>query len=138
MLAALLLVATAWAAENVASAVTTRQATVAPDATPSDASTAVPATSTSADRGRVIFESRCVTCHGAGGKGDGRVARLYNPKPSDLTTSTKSDNYKAMIIRKGGAYVGRSLIMPSWESELTAEEIGDVVAYLAVLAGNGG
>ena len=137
MLAALLLVATAWAAENVASAVTTRQATVAPDATPSDAPTAVPVTG-AADRGRAIFESRCVTCHGAGGKGDGRVARLYNPKPSDLTTSTKSDNYKAMIIRKGGAYVGRSLIMPSWESELSAEEIGDVVAYLAVLAGNGG
>ncbi len=135
MLAALLLVATAWAAENVASAVTTRQATVAPDAAPSAAPTAVPS---AADRGRAIFESRCVTCHGAGGKGDGRVARLYNPKPSDLTTSTKSDNYKAMIIRKGGAYVGRSLIMPSWESELSAEEIGDVVAYLAVLAGNGG
>jgi mono/diheme cytochrome c family protein len=133
-LAVLLVCATtAWATENVASAVVTRQATVTPSPAPEAGSAP-----SAADRGRAVFESRCVTCHGANGKGDGRVAKLYNPKPSDLTTSTKSDTYKAMIIRKGGAYVGRSLIMPSWESELSAEEIGDVVSYLAVLAGNGG
>lgn len=112
------------AVEN-ASAVATRQAAAAAPAA---------AARTAAERGRAVYEARCVTCHGVNGKGDGRVARLYNPRPSDLTASTKSDMYKTMIIRKGGAYVGRSLIMPSWEAELSAEEIADVVSYLAVLS----
>jgi mono/diheme cytochrome c family protein len=132
----------AWAAENVASAVATPQTT-----TPTDEATQVPqapeaspeaAAAQSAERGRAIFEKRCVTCHGASGKGDGRVAKLFKPKPSDLTASKKSDTYKTEIITKGGASVGRSIMMPSWEAEMSAEQIGDVVAYLAVLAGNGG
>jgi mono/diheme cytochrome c family protein len=81
-------------------------------------------------RGRAVFESHCVTCHGAAGKGDGRVARLYNPKPSDLTASTQSDSYKSDIIRKGGASLGRSPVMPAWGGELSDAEIGDLLAYL--------
>jgi mono/diheme cytochrome c family protein len=131
----------AWAAENVASAVTTPQTT-----TPTEEAPQVPAASEtpeaqaaqSAERGRAIFEKRCVTCHGASGKGDGRVAKLVKPKPSDLTASTKSNTYKTEIISKGGPSVGRSIMMPSWEAEMSAEQIGDVVAYLAVLSGNGG
>jgi mono/diheme cytochrome c family protein len=84
-------------------------------------------------RGRAVFTSHCVTCHGESGKGDGRVARLYNPKPSDLTASTQTDSYKSNIIRKGGASVGRSVIMPAWGSELSDAEIDDVVAYLRLI-----
>lgn len=86
-----------------------------------------------AARGRAVFAAHCVTCHGEGGKGDGRVARLYNPKPSDLTMSTQSDSYKSDIIRKGGASVGRSVIMPAWGAELSDAEIDDVVAYLRLI-----
>jgi mono/diheme cytochrome c family protein len=117
------------AADNMAAARVAREA----DGSARSARPASAAGST-AERGREIFESRCVVCHGMGGRGDGRVARMYNPRPSDLTASTKSDTYKTMIIRKGGAYVGRSLIMPSWDGELTAQQISDVVAYLRVLS----
>jgi cytochrome c oxidase cbb3-type subunit III len=75
-------------------------------------------------------------CHGDSGKGDGRVAKLYNPRPSDLTASSKTDLYKTTIIRKGGAYVGRSIVMPAWGSELSEAQIQDVVAYLRVIAGS--
>ncbi len=87
-----------------------------------------------AARGRAVFASHCVQCHGDNGKGDGRIARLYNPKPSDLTASTQTDGYKADIIRKGGASVGRSVIMPAWDNELSDAEIRDVVAYLRTIA----
>lgn len=93
----------------------------------SGAGTAAPEAAT---RGRAVFASHCVQCHGDSGKGDGRIARLYNPKPSDLTASTQTDSYKADIIRKGGASVGRSMIMPAWGNELSDSEISDVVAYL--------
>ena len=87
-----------------------------------------------ADRGRSISAANCVLCHGDAGKGDGRAAKLYNPRPADLTASTKSDLYKSTIIRKGGAYVGRSMIRPAWGAELSDAQIQDVVAYLRVIA----
>jgi mono/diheme cytochrome c family protein len=86
-----------------------------------------------AARGRAVFASHCVQCHGDSGKGDGRIARLYNPRPSDLTASTQTDSYKADIIRKGGASVGRSVIMPAWGAELSDAEIDEVVAYLRLI-----
>ena len=96
-------------------------------------STAGSAGPEAATRGRAVFASHCVQCHGDSGKGDGRIARLYNPKPSDLTASTQSDDYKSNIIRKGGASVGRSVIMPAWGAELSDAEIDDVVAYLRLI-----
>jgi mono/diheme cytochrome c family protein len=87
-----------------------------------------------AERGRTLYTANCVLCHGEGGRGDGRAAKLYNPRPADLTASTRSDTYKATIIRKGGAFVGRSMVMPAWGTELSDAQIQDLVAYLRVIA----
>ena len=81
-------------------------------------------------RGGLVFANYCVTCHGINADGNGRAARLYNPKPANLRASDKNDAYYGLIIRKGGAALGRSEFMPTWESELTNEQIGDLVSYL--------
>ena len=81
-------------------------------------------------RGGLVFANYCVTCHGINADGNGRAARLYNPKPANLRMSDKNDAYYALIVRKGGATVGRSEFMPSWEAELTNEQVADLVAYL--------
>lgn len=81
-------------------------------------------------RGGLVFANYCVTCHGINADGNGRAARLYNPKPANLRTSDKNDAYFGMIIRKGGTPMGRSEFMPAWEAELTNEQISDIVAYL--------
>jgi mono/diheme cytochrome c family protein len=81
-------------------------------------------------RGGLVFANYCVTCHGINADGNGRAARLYNPKPANLRTSDKNDSYFGLIIRKGGALLARSEFMPAWEAELTNEQIGDLVAYL--------
>lgn len=88
-------------------------------------------------RGGIAFRTYCVLCHGAQGKGDGRAARLYNPRPADLTISPFNDRYKEMIIRGGGPAVGRSKFMPPWGDELTAEQIQDVIAFLRELRRTG-
>ena len=77
-----------------------------------------------------MFANYCVTCHGMNADGNGRAARLYNPKPATLRLSDKNDSYFGLIVRKGGAALGRSEFMPSWEAELTDEQIRDLVAYL--------
>ena len=84
-------------------------------------------------RGAIVYRTYCVLCHGAKADGKGRAARHYSPPPADLTTSQASDAYKELIVRKGGAAVGRSQYMPPWEQELTTEQIEDVVHYLRVI-----
>ncbi len=81
-------------------------------------------------RGGLVFANYCVTCHGINADGNGRAARLYNPRPANLRLSDKNDAYFGLIIRKGGAALGRSEFMPAWEAELTNEQIGDLVAHL--------
>lgn len=84
-------------------------------------------------RGEVVFKSNCILCHGIKGDGKGRVAKLYDPPPADLTKSEKNDDYKENIIRLGGKAMGRSDIMPPWEGQLTDQEIKDLVKYISSL-----
>ena len=88
-------------------------------------------------RGSIVFKTYCVLCHGVAGKGDGRAARMYTPKPANLTVSPFNDKYKEMIIRGGGPSVGRSPFMPPWGDELSEEQIHDLVSYLRELRKTG-
>jgi mono/diheme cytochrome c family protein len=81
-------------------------------------------------RGGLVYANYCVTCHGMNADGNGRAARLYNPKPANLRASDKNDAYFGLMIRKGGAALSRSEFMPAWEAELTNEQITDLVGYL--------
>lgn len=85
-------------------------------------------------RGAIVFLNYCITCHGTNADGLGRAAKIYNPKPTNLRTSMKSDAYKENIVRRGGQSVGRSEFMPPWSDELTDEQIQDAVNYLRSIA----
>lgn len=87
----------------------------------------------SAKMGRATFLGRCALCHGQEAMGDGRMAARLNPKPANLTKSRAPDSYLKMIISKGGAAVGRSSSMPTWEGDLTASEIESVIMYINTL-----
>jgi mono/diheme cytochrome c family protein len=64
------------------------------------------------------------------GDGNGRAARLYNPRPANLRASDKNNAYLKLIVTRGGAALRRSEFMPAWGEELTDEQISDVVAFL--------
>jgi mono/diheme cytochrome c family protein len=94
-------------------------------------------TDASVIRGSIAFRTYCVLCHGVTGKGDGRAAKMYTPRPANLTVSPFPDQYKEMIIRGGGVSVGRSAFMPPWGDELTDEQIHDLVVFLRELRKTG-
>lgn len=63
-----------------------------------------------------LYTQRCVTCHGADGKGSGPAAASLTPKPRDYTdakwqASVTDDDLKKVIL-KGGAAAGKSALMP--------------------------
>lgn len=81
-------------------------------------------------RGSLVFFNYCVTCHGPNADGNGRAARLYDPRPANLRASDKNQAYMRLIVRRGGKAMGRSQFMPPWGEELTDEQIDDVTSYL--------
>lgn len=84
--------------------------------------------------GQNIYKTRCVICHGAEGKGDGKLSRIIkDPPPFNLTQGTASSTYVHDIITKGGMEMKRSARMPPWSGELTPVEIDSVVLYVMSL-----
>ena len=60
----------------------------------------------------MVFRTRCSTCHGADGKGNGPAALTLNPKPRNYTDAawqkSVTDDHIREIIVKGGAALGKS------------------------------
>jgi mono/diheme cytochrome c family protein len=75
-----------------------------------------------------IYKVQCSMCHGSKGKGDGPVAAMHTPRPSNFTDAKLmekvSDDSLAKVIS-----LGRNA-MPAFKKMLTEEEIRDVVAYV--------
>lgn len=63
-----------------------------------------------------VFKTRCATCHGAEGKGDGAAAAALNPKPRSFADKewqkTITDEHIEKIVLGGGPAVGKSPLMP--------------------------
>jgi mono/diheme cytochrome c family protein len=81
------------------------------------------------ERGRAVYEARCVRCHGADGAGRTRMAEIV--EPPDLTDP-------AWQRRRGNARMIASVAdglgqMPAFKKRLTRQEIAAAVAYVRTL-----
>jgi mono/diheme cytochrome c family protein len=86
--------------------------------------------------GRDVYRHYCLTCHGETGAGDGFNAFNLDPHPrdfSDPALQKKSDADIRDAIRRGGAGVGLSPLMPPWGRTLGDRKVDDVVLYLRTL-----
>jgi mono/diheme cytochrome c family protein len=88
--------------------------------------------------GKVTYDRLCAMCHGKAGKGDGPTAAVLNPKPRDHTKgdymNALQDDYLFKIIKEGGASVGKSQLMPAWNTQVNDKGIWDLVAFVRTLA----
>lgn len=104
--------------------------------------------------GKVIFDSYCVTCHGDGGQGDGRIAAELPMAPADLTQLSASNGgtfpAEAVMMQVYG-YPGRSHLgmmpefgpvldgpsvewtSPEGQTIMTPQALLDLVLYLETL-----
>lgn len=115
----------------------------APSAAPAAAPAPAPApaaasTEAAGDEARKIFETRCYTCHGMTGMGDGPDSAALTPKPRNFHDkewqASVGDDHINKIILYGGAAVGRSPMMPG-NPDLIAkpEVVKGLVAHIREL-----
>jgi mono/diheme cytochrome c family protein len=83
-----------------------------------------------------LYEQTCAMCHGPEGKGDGPNAQVLQPKPANLTVvlKDKDTDYLTKLLKGGGASVGKSPLMPSYEGMLNDEQIKTLIKYVKGLA----
>ncbi|HEX6829478.1 MAG TPA: c-type cytochrome, partial [Burkholderiales bacterium] len=82
-------------------------------------------------RGEKLFQDNCAFCHAADGTGHNWIGSFLQPHPRDLTDPANMAGMTRPrlreVIRNG--LPGTS--MPAWKSVLGADEIEDVIAYVA-------
>jgi len=87
--------------------------------------------------GKEVYVSYCIGCHGESGAGDGFNSFNLDPHPRDLADpafqKSKSNADLADAIRRGGAGVGLTALMPPWGHTLDARHIDAVVLYVRSL-----
>ena len=94
-------------------------------------------TATPLQAGKVVYEQRCASCHGASGRGDGPVAANLYPRPLDFTAgkfklrttesgSLPSDDDLTRTILEG--IPGTSML--GWRGRLPIDDVRNVVTYL--------
>jgi mono/diheme cytochrome c family protein len=85
-------------------------------------------------RGAEVYRTYCASCHGAGGRGDGTVAEIFQKPVPDLTRIAGRDGWfpDALVQRIiDGRYVAHGdRLMPVWGGRLADEDLAAVTAYL--------
>ena len=85
-----------------------------------------------AAKGKPIFQSKCVTCHGPEGKGDGPLGQKLKPPAGNFTSDEskkKSEAELLDVIQNGKPKTS----MVAWSKQLNEGEIQDVLAYVVTL-----
>ncbi len=101
-----------------------------------DATNAQPAASglLESDNPIQVYDQMCAGCHGYRGDGGEGHRGGFSPHIGTLANkeymASVTDDYLVLIIKKGGAYMGKIATMPAWEKRLSDKLILDIVAHI--------
>jgi mono/diheme cytochrome c family protein len=87
----------------------------------------LPATPESLARGKALYETHCLPCHGAEGHGDGPVGQKFVPQPMNLATDyvqQQSDGQLWYTITYGG------VVMPFYHDAIAPTDRWNIVNYM--------
>ena len=94
---------------------------------------------TAPETGKEIFEQMCAGCHGTYGNGQEGTKSGFVPRIGTLANkeymASVPDDYLKMIIKKGGAYMGKIAAMPAWEHKFGDEKVDELVAHIRTFTG---
>ena len=94
---------------------------------------------TAPETGKEIFDQMCAGCHGTYGNGQEGTKSGFVPRIGTLANkeymASVPDDYLKMIIKKGGAYMGKIAAMPAWEHKFNDEQVDTLVAHIRTFTG---
>ncbi len=104
---------------------------------------ATPALAGDAEAGKTTYNTLCITCHGATGKGDGPAGAALTPAPRDFSVgefkfdadkngTPGEDTDLKLIITKGAAPYGGNPSMAPW-GHLSDADVDNVIAFVRSL-----
>ena len=96
-----------------------------------ETSTAKSKVTFNAEQGKHLYETFCLACHGAGGKGDGPVSEDF-PKPPDLTLPLYQQRSNSFIFHR---ITFGTAIMPAYGHMTDPAERWQIIYYLRTLQG---
>lgn len=93
----------------------------------------VPSTAETVSKGRIVYLKSCESCHGQTGDGDGPKAKDLSKKVAALAPGIRGQSDGALFwkITEG------KKPMPSFETDLTPDQIWQVIDYIRTLKGGG-
>ncbi len=99
----------------------------------SSMSNPLPRTSKTVERGRIVYEQNCSSCHGTTGLGDGEAARGLSPPPANLALLSQMpmaqwDPFMYWTVAEGGSQFGTA--MPAFKGGLSKDDTWAVIAYI--------
>jgi len=81
----------------------------------------------SRDKGKSVYTTHCLNCHGRMGKGDGPIGKMLIPPAANLTVLGEKSNQELLkTIQEGRP----GTAMPSWKGDLSPQEIRNVLLYV--------
>lgn len=83
--------------------------------------------------GRGIYETRCISCHGGSGLGDGPAAKGMKPPPPAIGSAPAMVEVSPALLYRVLAVGIPGTQMPGWASTLTSRDRWEVVGYLQSL-----
>jgi mono/diheme cytochrome c family protein len=87
--------------------------------------------------GKEIFEQMCAGCHGTYGNGQEGAKAGFVPRVGTLANKeymdSVPDDYIRLIIKKGGAFMGKIAAMPAWEHKFNDAQVDMLVAHIRTL-----
>jgi mono/diheme cytochrome c family protein len=86
----------------------------------------LPASARNLEEGKALYETYCLVCHGAGGRGDGPIAGKIPPPPA-YTSERVARFPPGRLFHVVTLGSGK---MPAYAAQLTAEERWKVVTYV--------
>ena len=90
-----------------------------------------------AETGADLYRMYCIQCHGSQGDGRGINAKSMDVLPRShidpVEMGARQDTDLTKVIREGGKSINKSVLMPSWGHNLSAEQVEMLVRHLRTL-----
>ena len=83
-----------------------------------------------AEKGKILYSSRCAFCHGASGKGDGVAAAALKPPATNFTSAEFWKSATPQTLKAAIENGTPGTAMVAFKASLNAEQVDDLLAYL--------